>query len=702
MGSGDDEEDGGTPVYDIAYHHWGYTATEKRDATFLSAFTMAMILAMLISSLLGRKQKIIPEACVILTVGLVLGFVCKGIYAATKVKFFTRPLLGFDNTLFFLGLLPPIIYQSGFDLRPSWLFGLFGPILLYALAGTFISAVVVGASLALVAQCGLVGHRASSVTFAETLTFGALISATDPVSVLAVFTELRVDPKMFYLVFGESVLNDAVGIVLFKAFSKYVGHRHSLVTLAIAAVDFIVIFAGSMLLGLTCAVFIAGLLKLLRVDPPHVDSQQDDKVELPQTKTRAGSSSSPNQAPGHRELPAREHPPDEEKGDDVVVTLEEEEEENEDDKKTSEENEEKVEGARHMQLAVLVVSVWVPSFVAELVELSGIVATLFCAVGVRHWGLPNLQERDDTDDSAEKSADAILGTLAHLADTAVFLYLGLSVPAAVDDWRQNFSISFVAWALVACIVGRFLNVYPLSKLANRQARNRILSQYNTMGRSNKRAFTLALESAQIPTNMQHMLFFSGLRGAVAFSCANIFPNDDKHKALFEVTTTTLIIISMYVLGALTVPTLRYLQIQTHVHLGRDDADDDDVVPVRNRRASSTSSVQSTGSGAGSPRNAPKPIKQLRTMARIADEFITPALVGSTPRTRRRRMFSSHSPANSDTPSDEPLNPLRDDGALAAEGSPPDELEMVGLSHWSPDPRDILPDDDLDSSSNAIV
>lgn len=50
-----------------------------------------------------------------------------------------------------------------------------------------------------------------SKAFTELLTFGALISATDPVSTLAVFQEKRVDPHLFYLVFGESVLNDAVG-----------------------------------------------------------------------------------------------------------------------------------------------------------------------------------------------------------------------------------------------------------------------------------------------------------------------------------------------------------------------------------------------------------------------------------------------------------------------------------------------------------
>ena len=54
----------------------------------------------------------------------------------------------------------------------------------------------------------------SMFTFIDCLLFGTLISATDPVTVLAIFSELHVDVNLYALVFGESVLNDAVAIVL--------------------------------------------------------------------------------------------------------------------------------------------------------------------------------------------------------------------------------------------------------------------------------------------------------------------------------------------------------------------------------------------------------------------------------------------------------------------------------------------------------
>lgn len=50
----------------------------------------------------------------------------------------------------------------------------------------------------------------------EALLFGSLLSATDPVATLAVLGQLKVEPQLYSIIFGESVLNDAVAIVLFQ------------------------------------------------------------------------------------------------------------------------------------------------------------------------------------------------------------------------------------------------------------------------------------------------------------------------------------------------------------------------------------------------------------------------------------------------------------------------------------------------------
>lgn len=75
---------------------------------------------------------------------------------------------------------------------------------------------------------------------------------------LAVFREKKVDCHVFYLVFGESVLNDGVCIVLFDAFAHMVragGHEGNGNVFLELLLEFVVKFAGSYLLG-----FAAGML----------------------------------------------------------------------------------------------------------------------------------------------------------------------------------------------------------------------------------------------------------------------------------------------------------------------------------------------------------------------------------------------------------------------------------------------------------
>ena len=176
-------ESGGTPVYDIAHHEWGYSnSITSRDCTFLSFFVALLVVALVLGAWVSRRVSSLPEACVVLLVGVAAGVACKAIRGTTsgshRHHFFTKPLLGFDNSLFFLGLLPPIIFRSGYELRPSWLVSLWGPILSLAVVGTLASALVV--ALAVFAWSGLGGGPGRRVAFSEALAFGALISASDP------------------------------------------------------------------------------------------------------------------------------------------------------------------------------------------------------------------------------------------------------------------------------------------------------------------------------------------------------------------------------------------------------------------------------------------------------------------------------------------------------------------------------------------
>lgn len=60
------------------------------------------------------------------------------------------------------------------------------------------------------------GLESLDITLLECLTFGSTLSATDPVTILAIFNQYKVDPKLYSVIFGESLLNDAVSIVMYQ------------------------------------------------------------------------------------------------------------------------------------------------------------------------------------------------------------------------------------------------------------------------------------------------------------------------------------------------------------------------------------------------------------------------------------------------------------------------------------------------------
>ncbi|XGW32711.1 hypothetical protein V3C99_017331, partial [Haemonchus contortus] len=152
----------------------------------------------------------------------------------------------FSPEIFFNIMLPPIIFNAGYSLKKRHFFRNIGSILVFAFVGTTISCFATGSLLYVFTKVFGMGF-----SLQETLFFGAVISATDPVTVISLFTEMHVEADLFALVFGESALNDAVALVLsstidnFSSGNEVVGMNEIFFALG----KFAYIFFGSLLMG---------------------------------------------------------------------------------------------------------------------------------------------------------------------------------------------------------------------------------------------------------------------------------------------------------------------------------------------------------------------------------------------------------------------------------------------------------------------
>ncbi len=147
---------------------------------------------------------------------------------------------GFGKELIFFVMLPPLLFQGALHMELSRLLQHFWPILTFAVAGVVISTFVVGGIFYWVGGV-------SSVMIA--LLFGALITPTDPVSVLALFRECRVPDDLKYMVEGESLFNDGTGVVVFTIILGMI-IEHQGFSPAAAVGQFAVVSVGGLLCGL--------------------------------------------------------------------------------------------------------------------------------------------------------------------------------------------------------------------------------------------------------------------------------------------------------------------------------------------------------------------------------------------------------------------------------------------------------------------
>ncbi|KAL8705002.1 MAG: hypothetical protein Q9201_001847 [Fulgogasparrea decipioides] len=248
-------------------------AGQKEIFSSRALFILIMLLiAALFASYMLQHKKIqaVHETVLSIFAGMVAGLVIK-LTGST----FIQNVVSFDYLSFFNLLLPPIILASGYELHQANFFRNIGTILTFAFAGTFISAVVLGLFLWLWTRIPLDGFR---ISFVEAISVGATLSATDPVTILAIFNTYKVDPKLYTVIFGESILNDAIAIVIFDTAQQYrpdgpKGGSLSIVSLFEAIGLFFLVFLGSLLIGVVVGIATALLLKYTLVRKfPKIES----------------------------------------------------------------------------------------------------------------------------------------------------------------------------------------------------------------------------------------------------------------------------------------------------------------------------------------------------------------------------------------------------------------------------------------------
>ncbi|MBI3927935.1 MAG: Na+/H+ antiporter [Armatimonadetes bacterium] len=153
--------------------------------------------------------------------------------------------------LVFTIFLPALLFEAAFNLHVTHLRENVKPILLLAVPGVVGAALIVGYAL----------HAWLGMPLEAALVFGALISATDPISVLALFKQLRAPGRLSLLVEGESLLNDGAAVVVFKILLALA--LTGTFSPAAGFIEFLLVAVGGFLLGLALGILTSQLTALV-------------------------------------------------------------------------------------------------------------------------------------------------------------------------------------------------------------------------------------------------------------------------------------------------------------------------------------------------------------------------------------------------------------------------------------------------------
>ena len=196
---------------------------------------------------LSRKIKM-PYTVLLALLGIIIGLADNWLGISQSdtgiVSEFFSSFDSFELTsgIIFFIFLPVLIFEASLAIDVRKLLSDIRPILFLAVIGLFISTFLIGGAV----------YTVSGMGFVVCLLLGAILSATDPVAVVAIFKDLGAPKRLAILVEGESLFNDATAIVLFTILAAMVAGTAQ-ADLGTGALQFIKVFLGGIVVGFLMA-----------------------------------------------------------------------------------------------------------------------------------------------------------------------------------------------------------------------------------------------------------------------------------------------------------------------------------------------------------------------------------------------------------------------------------------------------------------
>ncbi|KAG7968676.1 hypothetical protein I3843_08G165900 [Carya illinoinensis] len=214
---------------------------------------VALLCACIVIGHLLEENRWVNESITALVIG-----VCTGVVILLASGGRSSHLLVFSEDLFFIYLLPPIIFNAGFQVKKKQFFVNFTTITLFGAVGTLISCGIISLGVTQFFNKLDIG----SLDIGDYLAIGAIFAATDSVCTLQVLNQDET-PLLYSLVFGEGVVNDATSVVLFNAIQSFdLNHIDPRIGLHFIG-NFFYLFLTSTMLGVITGLLSAYIIKKL-------------------------------------------------------------------------------------------------------------------------------------------------------------------------------------------------------------------------------------------------------------------------------------------------------------------------------------------------------------------------------------------------------------------------------------------------------